>query len=127
MIEITKKDREILFYLSLNARATLAELSKKTHLSKEVVHYRMKNLEKRGVIEGYYAVINTYRMGKVFYRVYMKTINMTTDVEKQFVSYLQHHRQVTWIVEVDGDLDFLYVVWGRNINEFEEVYNEVND
>lgn len=127
MIEITKKDREILFHLSLNARATLAELSKKTHLSKEVVHYRIKNLEKKGVIEGYYAVINTYRMGKVFYRVYMRTVNMTTDIEKRFVSYLQHHPQVTWIVEVDGDLDFLYVVWGKNINEFEEVYNEIND
>ena len=127
MIEIDKKDREILFQLSLNARASLPELSKKTKLSKEVIHYRLKNLEKKGVIEGYYAVINTYRIGNVFYRVYMKTINMTTEIEKEFIDYLKKHPKVTWIVEVDGDLDFLYVVWGKNINDFEEVYIEIND
>ena len=127
MLEIDRKDRELLFHLSLNARASLVELSKKTKLSKEVIHYRLKNLEKKGVIEGYYAVINTYKMGKEFYRVYMKTINMNTITEKRFIEFLSGHPQVSWIVEVDGDLDFLYVVWARNISEFEEVYNEIND
>ena len=127
MLEIDRKDRELLFHLSLNARASLVELSKKTKLSKEVIHYRLKNLEKKGVIEGYYAVINTYKMGKAFYRVYMKTINMNTITEKRFIEFLSGHPQVSWIVEVDGDLDFLYVVWARNISEFDEAYNEIND
>lgn len=127
MVEIDAKDREILFQLSLNARAGLPELAKKTKLSKEVVHYRLKNLEKKQVIEGYYAVINTYKIGMLFYRVYMKTSNMTVEVEKKFIDYLKGNPKVTWIVEVDGDLDFLYVVWGKNINDLEEVYKEIND
>lgn len=127
MLEIDQKDREILFHLSLNARASLTELAKKTRLSKEVIHYRLRNLEKNGIIEGYYAVINTYKIGKEFYRVYMKTTNMDLGIEKKFVDFLKHHSQVTWVVEVDGDLDFLYVVWARNISEFEEVYNEINE
>jgi DNA-binding Lrp family transcriptional regulator len=125
--KIDNKDREILFHLSLNARASLKELSKKTNLSKEVVHYRLRNLEKKGIIEGYYAVINTYKIGRVFHRVYLKTINMTTKIENEFLNYLKNHPKVTWGVEVDGDLDFLYVVWSKNITEFEEVYNEIND
>lgn len=124
---LTEKDRELLFQLSLNARASLKELSKKTNLSKEVIHYRLKNLEKKGIIEGYYAVINTYKIGRIFYRVYMKTINMTNEIEHQFIEFLKKHPKVTWIVDVDGDLDFLYVVWSKNISEFEEVYNEIND
>ncbi len=127
MLEIDQKDREILFHLSLNARASLTELAQKTRLSKEVIHYRLKNLEKKGIIEGYYAVINTYKMGKEFYRVYMKAINMNTAAEKRFIDFLRAHPQISWIVEVDGDLDFLYVVWARNISEFEEVYNEINN
>ena len=127
MLEIDRKDREILFHLSLNARASLTEIAKKTRLSKEVIHYRLKNLEKRNIIEGYYAIINTYKMGKEFYRVYMKTINMTTNLEKQFIQFLQNHPAITWMVEVDGDLDFLYVVWAKNISEFEETYNEINN
>lgn len=122
-----RKDNEILFHLSLNARASLKNLSKKTNLSKEVIHHRLKNLEKNGIIEGYYAVINTYKVGRTFYRVYLKTMNMTTTIEKQFLSYLKNHPKVTWVVEVDGDLDFLYVVWARDITEFEDVYNEIND
>jgi len=127
MIKIDQKDKEILFHLSLNARASLKEISKKTNLSKEVIHYRLKNLEKKKVIEGYYAVINTYKIGKIFYRMYMKTINMNLEVETKFINYLKNHPKVTWIVNVDGDLDFLYVVWAKDINEFEEVYNEIND
>jgi len=127
MIELDRKDREILFHLSLNSRASLAELSKKTKLSKEVIHYRLKNLEKSGIIEGYYAVVNTYKIGKVFFRVYMKTINMTTKIENEFIEFLKNHPKVTWIVEVDGDLDFLYVVWANDIIEFEKVYKEIND
>ena len=127
MIELDKKDREILFHLSLNGRASLAQLSKKTKLSKEVIHYRLKNLEKSGVIEGYYAVVNTYKIGKVFFRVYMKTINMTTRIEKEFIEFLKNHPKVTWVVEVDGDFDFLYVVWANDIIEFEKVYKEIND
>lgn len=127
MIEIDSKDREILFHLSLNGRASLAELSKKTKLSKEVIHYRLKNLEKSGIIEGYYAVINTYKIGKVFFRVYMKTINMTNRIENEFIEFLKNHPKVTWVVEVDGDFDFLYVVWAKDIIKFEKVYKEIND
>jgi DNA-binding Lrp family transcriptional regulator len=127
MIELNQKDREILFHLSLNGRSNLAQLSKKTKLSKEVIHYRLKNLEKSGVIEGYYAVVNTYKIGKVFFRVYMKTINMTTRIEKKFIEFLKNHPKVTWVVEVDGDFDFLYVVWANDIIEFEKVYKEIND
>ena len=126
-MDIDTKDREILFHLSLNARATLRELGAKTRLSKEVVHYRINNLEKRGIIEGYYAVINTYKIGRVFYRIYMKTVNMTTEIEQAFISYLRNHQKIAWVVQVDGDLDFLYVVWGHTINDFEGVYREVND
>ncbi len=124
---ITTKDQQILFHLSLNARAGLKELSKKTNLSKEVVHYRIKNLEKRKIIQGYYAVINTYKINRTFYRVYMKTISMTSAVQSEFIQFLKKHPKITWIVQVDGDLDFLYVVWSKDISDFEEVYNQIND
>ncbi|MDP4039074.1 MAG: Lrp/AsnC family transcriptional regulator [Candidatus Pacearchaeota archaeon] len=125
MMQIDKKDKEILFHLSLNARASLKDISNKTRLSKEVIHYRIKNLEKRGVIEGYYAVIDPYKIGMTFYRVYMKT-EMDSSTEKRFLDFLKKHPKVTWVVEMNGDLDFLYVVWSKNIIEFEEVYNEIN-
>lgn len=126
-IDLDKKDREILFHLSLNARAPLKEIAKKTNLSKEVVHYRIKKLEEKNIIQGYYAVINTYKLGKVFYRVYMKTINMSSTIEKEFLDFLKKHPKVTWVVEMDGDLNFLYVIWANNINEFEKTYDEINN
>lgn len=126
-MDMDRTDRNLLFHLSLNARATLRELATKTRLSKEVVHYRLNNLEKRGIIQGYYAVINTYRIGRVFYRVYMKAANMTSQIEQEFITYLKNHPKVTWVVQMDGDLDFLYVVWGKTINDFEVVYQEINN
>ena len=56
--EPTKKDRDILFELSLNARATITKIAKKVKLSKQVVSYRLGLLEKNKVILGYYAITN---------------------------------------------------------------------
>jgi Lrp/AsnC family transcriptional regulator, leucine-responsive regulatory protein len=52
---------------------------------------------------------------------------MTTETEREFIAYLKGHPKVTWIVELDGDLNFLYTVWAKDIHEFQLVYEEVND
>ena len=71
-IKLSDKDKEILFELSLNARATITQLAKKVKMSKQVVSYRINLMEKNKVILGYYAITNAYMLSKTHFRVFLK-------------------------------------------------------
>jgi len=126
-MELSKKDKDILFELSLNGRASLTALAKKVKLSKQVVSYRLNQLEKNKVILGYHAITNIYMLGRTHYRVFAKYQNMSSEKEEEFISYLMNHPKIVWIAYFDGDLDVAFLVWVNNIREFEEVYDEINE
>lgn len=126
-IELSSKDKEMLFELSLNARMTITELARKVKLSKQVVSYRLNLLEKNKVILGYYAITNVYMLGKTHYRVFIKYQNMSSEKEQEFMSYLINHPKVVWIADYGGDWDAAYLVWADNVREFETVFDEINE
>ena len=53
-----KIDLEILRVLQENCRIPLEELAKKVNLPRSTVYYKIKKLEEKKIIEGYYAKIN---------------------------------------------------------------------
>ena len=56
-------DTRILAELAADGRMTIAELSRRVHLSKTPCQARVKRLEEAGYILGYRAVINPKRLG----------------------------------------------------------------
>jgi len=125
--ELTKKDRDILFELSLNARATITMIAKKVKLSKQVVSYRLDLLEKNKVILGYYAITNIYLLGKTHYRVFVKYQNMSSEKEKEFMGYLTHNNNINWSSYFEGDMDAAFIIWANNIRKFEEIFDDINE
>lgn len=126
-VKLTLKDRKILYHLSLNARASLSEIAKAVGLSKQVVSYRMERMEKMGVIEGYYALLNIYSLGYTYYRYFVKYSNVNPDKEKEIIDYSTKHPSIGWIAQVDGRWDLVVVFWARNIVEFEQYLDEFNN
>jgi len=122
---LTKKDREILFELSLNARISLTELAKRTRLSKQTASYRLNTLEKEKVILGYYAITNVYMLGMTHYRVFLKYQNMLPEKEKELMEFLQKNQKINWIAYLDGRLDLVFLIWAKNIREFEKTYDDI--
>lgn len=126
-VKLTLKDRKILYHLSLNARASLSEIAKAVGLSKQVVGYRMERMEKIGVIEGYYALLNIYALGYTYYRYFVKYSNVSPDKEKEIIDYSTKHPSIGWIAQVDGKWDLVVVFWARNVVEFEQYLDEFNN
>jgi DNA-binding Lrp family transcriptional regulator len=62
MVIKSLKDQKILSNIIEDARIPISELAKKIKLSREIVQYRLKNLEKY-LIAGYQARVNL----KIFY------------------------------------------------------------
>ena len=70
---VTQPDSlEILSELDMDARQPISAIAKKVGLSKEVVNYRIKQLEKKKVIREYYTVLNITKLGLIFCRLFMR-------------------------------------------------------
>ena len=72
MQKIDAIDRKILYELDLNSRQPISQISKKTHIHENSVKYRMKKLEKLGVIQNYYTVIDSLKFGYLPVKLYLK-------------------------------------------------------
>jgi len=68
-VQLDDIDIEILKILQKDCRVTLDQMSKMLNVPKSTLHYRIKRLEKQGVIEGYYAKINPSKLGKEYITV----------------------------------------------------------
>ncbi|MBI2143762.1 AsnC family transcriptional regulator, partial [Candidatus Woesearchaeota archaeon] len=62
------KDRKILSELDMDARQPLSAIAKKVGLSREVVNYRIRQLERRNIVKGYYTVLDTAKLGLMYCR-----------------------------------------------------------
>ena len=71
MYKLDLKDRKILYELDLNCRQSNTQIGKKVGLKKDVVSYRINNMEKEGIIKDYWTVIDTFKLGYNVFRVYL--------------------------------------------------------
>ncbi|MFA6462099.1 MAG: Lrp/AsnC family transcriptional regulator [Candidatus Woesearchaeota archaeon] len=127
MIKFDFKDRKIIYQLSLNARQSYSEIAKKVGLSPQSVDYKISRLEKLGVITGYYTCIDISKIGYSIFKIYIKLQNLDAEKEKEMIHNLQKNPHITWVASCDGMWDLYLVIWSKNIFEFDEIFNEINN
>lgn len=116
MINIDKKDHKLLYELDRNCKQTLKQLANKLKSKKNSVLYRINKLEKLGIIKGYYAIIDTFKLGYSSYRIYLKFQNHNPKVEKEIIQYLIKDKRVYFISDRDGIYDLVICFWVSNQN-----------
>lgn len=121
--KVDLKDRKILAELDWNARASNSELAKKVGLSKKAVEYRIKQLEKHGIIWGYSAVVNQLQMGYVTRKAWIKLQYMNTDVKRKMENYLRNSKVFGWSMWFEGEYDLGISSILRNSIDFSEELN----
>lgn len=98
-------DRQILKVLCENARTSLVEMANKLKISPKVLAYRIKRLEKNGVILGYRPVINHSLLGYSHYKILFHLMNVTKENFETFRTYLENHPKVIYIIDEIGICD----------------------
>ena len=73
MYKLDKKDKQILYQLDLDSRQSFNQIARKVKLSREVVQYRVKQLEKKGIIKGYQTLIDVTKLGYLNCRFFIKS------------------------------------------------------
>jgi Lrp/AsnC family transcriptional regulator, leucine-responsive regulatory protein len=109
MVQLDSIDRAILVELQRDSRQTYAEIGTRVGLSAATVHNRVKNLEKRQIIQGYGARVDPKAIGLEV--VAFISIRLEGGVNcRDIAPHLVNHPEVEECHAVAGDVDTLLKV-----------------
>lgn len=124
MVKLTVKDMKILRELDFQARQPVAQIARKTGLSKEAAHYRIKQLEQKGIITGYYPVIDLSKLGYMFCRIGYDLEKVDPKIEESFLSYSRSVPSIGWFI-VRSNMDIGLIAYVKTAAEAKEVMDKV--
>ena len=124
MVKLDQKDKKILYQLEKNCRQPITTLAKNVGLSREVVNYRIKQLEKYKVIQYYVTSIDYTKLGLVFCRTFYRYNNVSPEIEKQMIEYARNNPFLAWIANGEGDMNLALVYITDNLNMLQGHYYE---
>jgi Lrp/AsnC family transcriptional regulator, leucine-responsive regulatory protein len=125
-MELDSYDRNILRALQADARQTNQQLANNIALSPSACLERVRKLEKRGLIQGYRALLNARNLGMD--HVVFVEVTLTRSTQDAFVHFARAVRAIPQIQAchmVAGGFDYLLKVRGRDIQEYRQFLGEV--
>ncbi|MCU0235838.1 MAG: Lrp/AsnC family transcriptional regulator, partial [Acidobacteria bacterium] len=118
-------DLALLEELSLNGRESLTKLAEKLGLSKQRLGYRLRGLQRRGVLSGFFAIPNIFRLGFDHFRIFVKFQHLNEAREQELLDHLVTRSEVSWLTQLDGDFDLEFVIWAQGVPAFESAYDDI--
>lgn len=125
LLKLDVKDRKLLFKLDFHGREPNSAIAKKIGLSKQGTDYKVASLLKKGVITGFYPVINIGKLGYFYCRLFIKWQNLTQEKEEEVYKELIANAKVHWIVKFDGAYDAILAMYAKNLSEFKLLSEEL--
>lgn len=125
--EFDKTDLKILKEISQNARMSNIEVGKKINVSPNTIKNRIKELEKKKIIQGYSPLIHPTVFGCPCYKILLTVHNIDDEKEKKLVSFGQMQPEIIFIEKVVGKWDYEYDVECNNDKEFRHLMREMKD
>jgi len=123
--KLDKKDKQILYQLDLDSRQSYKQIGKKVKLSREVVQYRIKQLEKKGIIRGYQTLIDVSKLGYLCCRFFIKFQKDSLEEENKIIDYYKNHPRFWWVDSIDGFRDLGIACWVKNMYEFFDIKEDL--
>ena len=122
MTLLDKKDLKILFELDKNSRVSINELAKKTRLSRDIVAYRIKQLERNEIIKKYISIIDFSKIGYQIVRLYLKLQNITPEIEEQIIDFFVKLKNILTVYKIDGYYDLAVGFLVKDLHTYQHDY-----
>ncbi len=118
-VGIDEKDARILRVLSAHARWPVSRIALETKLTPVVVAYRMRQLQRNGVLQAFRPAIDTVRLGYSLYKLdlFLEDWKKLGDVN----AFLQSIPNLAFIDETVGGADVEADLYFRNAKELEDL------
>lgn len=125
MDKIDLIDKKLLCELDENCRNTISRIAKKLRISRNVANYRIKNLEKQGIITNYICSLNLGLLGYKTYKIFFKIQTSKKEEEKEFVKKLLESKEALHIIKTEGSFDYSVTIAVKTIKELDEFLMQV--
>ncbi|MBI5803742.1 Lrp/AsnC family transcriptional regulator [Candidatus Pacearchaeota archaeon] len=104
--KIDKTDLRILSYLSENARANSVEIGEKLNLTNNTIISRIKELNKKEIIQGFKPLIHLEKIGYQSYKALIKLRVIDVEHEKKIIDSFDSNVNVVGILKMIGMWEF---------------------
>lgn len=124
-IKLDNKDIEILRLLQRNGRVSLDEIARTLNMPKSTIHYRIKRLERSGIIEAYYAKLNVESLGKDYITATFVRAKYGPGYHEIVGRKLASIPGVWAVYFVLGDIDFIVLSRANDRDDFMRILNQM--
>ena len=126
-VNLDEKDQKILNLLVDNSRIKIIDISEKVKLNPKVIGYRIKEMEKKGIIKGYKTLLNSSIIGfctcKAF--IFFKNINETQ--KKEFIEYCKRLPNSINIVITFAPWDLEIMFETKTYEEYFKIMDDIKE
>lgn len=123
--DLDLKDKKILYLLSKNARMPHTLIAKRVGLSRDAVSYRINNLTKKGVIQGYRVVIDINKFGYDAYHIFLQLSQPTKEAENLLIKKFKEYPFIRAAIKFSGKYDIQLATIAKNIKEFDNILSKI--
>jgi len=117
-LSLDEIDKKILSILQKDSRIPVSQIADNLKIPKATVYYRIKRLEKEGVIKGYYAQIDESKVGKDFVTVTLIRAKYGPKYHEELGEALAKVPGVKTVYFVFGETDFVIITRSSDKNDF---------
>ena len=121
MIKLDIKDKKILSCLLKDCRQTDTQIAKICNMSREVISYRIKALEKAGIIVSYTSDINFNNLSYIAYSLGL----ILNKIPNNKIEQLKKRKRIIYLQKTLGKFNLTCTILIKNLNELQEEYNYI--
>jgi len=121
--EIDKIDKKILLEIADNARQEIVSIASKLNSTPTIINYRIKKMQKSGVIKGYKAMINLSKIGYYWYKIEFELSDLS--FKEKLLNYCKAHPNIIYTYETIGGVDLEIELEVKSYEEFRKTLDEI--
>ena len=104
-IKLDETDKKILKIISTNARISIIDLINKLNLTRDIISYRIKKMQKDGIIQGFRTSFDLEKLGYSYYKILFTFKNLNEKREKELISYCRFNKNIVQYIKLIGNWD----------------------
>lgn len=124
-ITLTEFDLQLLQELSVNARITSLELSKKFKKNLGTVSHHLNQLLRSDLVQGFKPLIDMNKIGYNWYLLLFRLKYVEEKEQKKFVEFLKSLSQTFFVVNGVGNWSMQVEVYCKNDQEYRQLMNNI--
>ncbi|MBS3162435.1 Lrp/AsnC family transcriptional regulator [Candidatus Woesearchaeota archaeon] len=125
--DYSKKELQLIYELSNNARSPLNHIAKRLKASQQGINYRIKQFQEQGTIMGFFTIFDYANLDFDCFRVYFR---LNYQKKEQFESIIQHFLTNTFVLSVipsAGRWDLIVLFASKNASKFNKILQVIID